>query len=224
MILGVATDTQDTFGTTIAREPCGNVTAESLREIFPRFLGKIMQKPPIYSAVHHEGERLYDLARRGVEVAVKPRAVEIHSIDLVDFGSGRALIDVSCGPGTYVRALVNDLGEALGCGATLSFLVRTRSGPFHIDDAVLIEEAAPCALLPIDRPLSHMRAVILDEKMLHPFLHGCRSQSNKFTVDRGSQSPGIYKVYSPVKEFLGLGEIIPGRQMSLVPLKIFPRE
>jgi len=170
--------------------------------------------------VHHEGERLYDLARRGVCVDVPARPVEVHSLELLDFSAPRALLDVSCGPGTYVRALAHDLGEALGCGAALSFLVRLASGPFTVDEALLLDEVAPAALLPLEWPLGHLRGIFLDDKMMRLFVNGCRIASDKFEMEKGPQAPGVYKVYSPVKDLLGLGEMIPGRPLCLAPLKI----
>ena len=105
------------------------------------FRGEIAQVPPVYSALKRQGRRLYDLAREGVEVELEPRPVVVHDISLVEWDPPVATVNVVCGKGFYVRSLANDLGTVLGCGGHMKSLVRRRTGPFHIDDAVSIEDA-----------------------------------------------------------------------------------
>jgi len=143
MRLGIETDTQDASGKVLA---CREVTCsdDEIAAAVLSFSGDIMQVPPMYSAVRVNGKKLYEIARKGMEVERKPRPVTISSIDnlriMREDGSVRASFDVSCSKGTYIRTLCSDIGERLGCGAHMESLVRTRSGPFRIEDSVTLEE------------------------------------------------------------------------------------
>lgn len=132
---GVKTDTYDITGTVIEESGLSASRAEILRCI-ESFKGKISQVPPMYSAIKMNGKKLYELARAGVTVERKPREVEIYDISLV----GEDTLDISCSKGTYIRSLIYDMGEALGCGATLTELSRIESGNFTWDNAVTLEE------------------------------------------------------------------------------------
>lgn len=161
---GVATDTQDAQGIPVAhgdRWPDEAAICGAL----PRFTGEIMQTPPMYSALKQDGQRLYDLARRGCEAVVPARAVTVHSLRLMGLAPNHgALLRVCCSKGFYVRTLCYDLGETLGCPAHMRFLLRTRSGPFGLDTAVTLEALAERAargtlsecLLPPEAGLGHM--------------------------------------------------------------------
>ena len=141
---GRATDTGDAYGATVA-ERAAVVTEEALREVLPRFMGTIEQVPPMASAVHHEGRRLYELHREGTAAQVPPRQVTILYLDVLDAPGGmppRARLRVGCSKGTYVRGLCHEIGEALGTGAYASFMVRTRVGPYGLDGAHTLEELA----------------------------------------------------------------------------------
>jgi tRNA pseudouridine55 synthase len=139
--LGIETDTLDVDGAVTARAPeaAAAVTEEALRAALRRFEGSIQQVPPMYSAVKVDGRRLHKLAREGVEIEREPRAVTVHAIELLSFASPRARLRIACSKGTFVRTLVADLGAALGCGAHLTALRRTRSGAFTLDQAVPID-------------------------------------------------------------------------------------
>jgi tRNA pseudouridine55 synthase len=140
--LGVETDTLDAEGTVTARAPeaAACVTEERVRAALAAMTGEIDQVPPMYSAVKHQGRALYDLAREGAEIERAPRRVTIHRLELLRFADGRATIAIDCTKGTYVRVLVADLGRALGCGAQLTALRRTRSGQFTIADASSLDD------------------------------------------------------------------------------------
>jgi tRNA pseudouridine55 synthase len=130
--LGVRTDTYDSTGRVVdEREPSG-VTAEAFSETLDRFRGEIEQVPPMYSAIKKDGVTLYKLARQGVEVEREARRVTVSRLELVEFAQPSATIDVDCSKGTYIRSLVDDIGRALGVGAHMTALVRTRVGPFAI--------------------------------------------------------------------------------------------
>jgi tRNA pseudouridine55 synthase len=163
--LGLRTDTLDITGEVLAEADPSAVSREGLHQALSSQLGTIDQVPPAYSAIRTEGERAYQRARRGEVVTLPPRRVEIHRIALAAFGQGDFEFEVACSKGTYVRALVRDLGESLGCGATLVGLRRLRCGSFTIEDAVALDALAErgCEqLLPLDVVLGHLPAVELD--------------------------------------------------------------
>jgi tRNA pseudouridine55 synthase len=146
---GVTTSTQDASGDVLEERPV-RLSREVIERALPSFRGEIDQIPPMVSAVRMGGERLYEKARRGEEVQRRPRRVTIHSLDLVDFdGADRATLDVACSSGTYVRTLIADLGEALGCGAHLEGLRRTQAGGFTDADAVPLHALRVEALRPL---------------------------------------------------------------------------
>jgi tRNA pseudouridine55 synthase len=133
--LGLTTDTYDMDGNVLMRSPV-NISYEELEETLKTFIGEFDQIPPAYSAIKINGEKAYERARRGEEVEMEPRKVRVDSIELLDWESPEAIIDIQCSSGTYVRSLIHDLGEKLGCGATLVGLRRTKNGRFSLRDAV----------------------------------------------------------------------------------------
>ncbi len=140
MELGIQTDSHDRQGKVIQSAPWEGVTLETLRSKLPEFTGEIIQVPPMVSALKHQGVRLYKLARQGMTVPRDGRQVVVHRFDLLGQEGAFVHFLVSVSKGTYVRTLVNDLGETLGCFATLAKLERLRSGPFHLKNAVTIDE------------------------------------------------------------------------------------
>jgi tRNA pseudouridine55 synthase len=136
--LGVTTDTLDMTGTVQAESDSSRIIPEQFVSALSQFTGAICQIPPMYSAIKQGGQPLYKLARQGVEVERKARPVEIHSLELLSFELPLIAIRVVCSRGTYVRSLAADIGQALGCGAALQELRRTRSGPFRLEDAVTL--------------------------------------------------------------------------------------
>lgn len=175
--LGIETDTQDATGHVVARRP-GAPTAEQIEAALPALTGAILQTPPAYSALKRQGKRLYQLARAGQAVQVEPRQVFVQSLDyLGPSGYNRHMLRVVCRKGVYVRTLMRDLGEMLGCGGHMSFLLRTRAGCFTLERAMTVEELAqPGALerglYPLDAPLAHMPQVRLDERCRRLVSHG----------------------------------------------------
>ncbi len=132
---GVETDTLDAQGQVLARRPVEGLTLEALQAACSGYRGTVMQEPPRVSALRQGGRRSYDRARQGEDFQLPPRAAIYHGVRVLDLAGTVAMLDVECGPGTYVRALARDLGRDLGCGAMLSFLLRTRSGPFLLAQA-----------------------------------------------------------------------------------------
>jgi tRNA pseudouridine55 synthase len=139
-LLGRQSDTDDVTGIVTEVAVSSEITRAQIEETLPAFCGRIQQVPPSFSAVHVDGRRAYDLARRGEAVAIEAREVDVHRLELTRFASPEIDLVIECGSGTYVRSIGRDLGQRLGCGAVMSALVRTRIGPFHIEDAVTLEQ------------------------------------------------------------------------------------
>lgn len=200
--LGRVTDTQDTTGETL-EEHAVTVTADDVRAALPRFLGEIEQIPPMYSAIKVNGQKLYDLARQGKEVARKPRRITIYDLALMEeLGNGQYALRVECSKGTYIRTLCHDLGQALGCGGCMAALRRTEASGFCIGEAVTLEDAAregEALLRPLDSlfrayPAFTIPNATLEKKCL------C---GNPLRV---SLADGIYRVYGCDGTFLALSE------------------
>jgi len=159
--LGAVTDTRDAQGAVLALSPARPTDAE-IRGALPRFTGVIWQTPPAFSALKRGGKPLYALARAGEDVQVQPRQVTVHDIAMERrLSEDEALLTVRCGKGTYIRSLCHDIGQALGCGAHMGFLLRTRSGVFALENAVALEELRTAddlaaRLLPMDAPVRHL--------------------------------------------------------------------
>ena len=139
--LGVETDTYDVDGEVVAESDVSDIDIEAIGQALRPFVGMIEQVPPMYSALKKDGERLYNMARAGIEVEREPRSVHVIGIDVIDWSPPDLIIDVTCGRGFYMRSLAHDLGEALGCGGHLQELTRTRNSAFNIDEALSLEEA-----------------------------------------------------------------------------------
>lgn len=183
MTFGRATDSGDAYGETVREVASPSVDAQQVLDVLPKFTGEIEQVPPMASAVHVGGRRLYDLARRGQVVAVPPRLVHVYRLELIEFmplDPPQALLRVVCSKGTYVRRLCLDIGEAVGCGAHASFMVRTRVGRYTLDMALTLEEVRARAeaglvadvLQSIDDALSDLPAVDLLPPQRQAVMHG----------------------------------------------------
>jgi tRNA pseudouridine55 synthase len=186
VVFGVATETLDADGAILHREPM-SFDEDELADVIGRFIGTIAQVPPMVSAVRVGGTRLYELAREGKEVERAPRTVKIYDIDVLDFAPGpypEAVLTVRCGAGTYVRSLAADIGQALGGGAHIGSLRRTRIGWFDVDsDAVTIEGfgADPERfLVSMSDGLSGLPAVRVDDETAAAVGHGARFGPNAF--------------------------------------------
>jgi len=136
---GVTTSTYDTEGEITSRAPV-DISYEELEKTLNSFVGEFEQTPPIYSAIKVGGRKAYDYARDGETVDLEPRMITVHSIELLDWDPPEAVIDIHCSSGTYIRSLASDLGQKLGCGATLVGLRRTRNGQFGLRDAVSLSK------------------------------------------------------------------------------------
>ena len=138
--LGIRTTTADAEGEVLEERPIGTYSGDQLEAVFDGFRGRIEQIPPMYSALKHKGERLYKLARQGVEVEREPRPVNIYELTLAGQGDDWIDIDVHCSKGTYIRTLAEDIGEKLGCGAHVAALRRSAVGPYGSDQLITLEQ------------------------------------------------------------------------------------
>ena len=202
--LGVTTTTADAEGDVLERRPVEAGGAD-VAAVLARFVGPQTQVPPMHSALKRGGTPLYVLARRGESVERAPRKIEIFGLDLLSFGENRATVRVACTKGTYVRTLAEDIGAVLGCGAHLSALRRTATGPFDIAQAISLEVLAgmteagrDACLAPPDGILGQFPEVGLDQGAETRFRQGQ-------TVAATGVRTGIYRVYGAGRRFLGLG-------------------
>ena len=176
--LGVCTDTGDAEGAVIGTAAV-DVAEDDVFRVLPQFTGVIRQVPPMHSALKRNGRPLYELARQGIEIERESRIVTIHAIDCLGFGGDRLTLRVACSKGTYIRVLVADIGQALGCGAHLAGLRRTRVGDLGLDSAVTLPQLealgevgrAGC-LRPVDALLRSLPAVALQGEAAERFRHG----------------------------------------------------
>ena len=169
--LGKATDTYDAAGKITFQGDASGIDMARLKPALESFRGEIRQTPPMYSALKHQGQKLYELARAGIEIERQSRPVKIHRLVLLDWQPPLVTLEIECSKGTYIRSLANDLGQALGCGAYLKELVRTRCGIFDIKDAVSLPQLEAAAkkgdwqrfLHPIDSVLLDLPSLTVNE-------------------------------------------------------------
>jgi tRNA pseudouridine55 synthase len=235
--LGIKTASGDAEGEVLETRPVETVSSERVRALLAEhFSGEITQVPSMYSALKHEGQPLYKLARQGIEVKVKSRQVHIHRIELLAVREDELDLDIWCSKGTYVRSIVEDLGELLGCGAHVSCLRRLESGPYRanmmisleqieaIADALLqpegkegTQQALDALLLPVWSPLEYLPALCLEPSQADQIRQGK-------TIRQSSSESGLVRLFASSENgdelFLGLaelteeGEIVPRRLMS----------
>jgi tRNA pseudouridine55 synthase len=219
---GTQMDSDDADGKPIATSDKRPLEAD-IRAILPRFLGRISQTPPIYSALKIAGERAYDLARDGEEVVLAAREVEIHALDLISHDGNEAVFEAECGKGTYVRALARDFGQILGCYGYISQLRRTRVGPFEEEDSVPADDLESAAaegtdllsfLNPVESGLSELVAIAVGGHEANRLLRG------QSIILRGRDAPSVQgSLYATHNgKLVALGEISEG---AFVPRRVF---
>lgn len=205
--LGVRTSSGDPEGDVIAERPV-QLNRADVQTALSGFLGEIEQVPPMHSALKHAGRPLYEYARKGIEIERKARRVVVRELEIISFSGDQCCLRVHSGKGFYVRALADDLGEKLGCGAHLQGLRRTGVGPFRIEQAQLLEELAELdetardsRLMPADIMVEALTPLSLDLEAAWQICHGQPIWLPKLTM--GSQ----YRLYAPDGRFLGVGEV-----------------
>ena len=206
LLLGRTTDTEDIFGNTLTEQEV-HISEEEFLTILPRFRGKIMQIPPMYSALKVNGQKLCDLARKGQEVERKPREIEIFELTCLDFTGSTARLRVKCSKGTYIRTLCKDIGEALGCGGCMAALRRVQAGEYTIEEAVPLQE-----LLETDDPGKYLRSV---DSMFRNYPAVTLTANQEKRCRHGNQfsialEAGTYRCYSAGGEFLMLSKVEDG--------------
>ena len=218
---GCATDTGDVYGTVTESLPAFSFPPEDVViKTLVDFIGKIAQRPPVHSAIKIGGMRAYDLARRGTEIEVPVRRVEIYGVALLAYNPARhsILFDVDCSKGTYISSLCMDIGAKLGLPALLRFLLRTRVGEFYLSDAYTLEELAEVcgeALRAPDEVLWHIPRYELAPTRVKAFYSGLSTTDRNVPLNEG-----LYRVYS-VSVFLGIGRYDAAAQ-EMYPEKAFP--
>ena len=209
---GAVTDTYDAEGTIIRTSNTDALTLEHIENLLPHFLGPQLQVPPLYSAIKIQGQPAYKHARAGEALTLEPRPIEITQLSIIDWQHPKLTLNIECTKGTYIRSLAYDLGEALECGAYLTALIRTRSGPFTIEqsltleqltDAIEQEQIATC-LSPADYTLQNYPALHLDEETAQSVLHGNAFHYELDTAISQPQHSALARLYDPNGRFIAI--------------------
>lgn len=212
--LGYSTDTQDSTGA-IIKESGITVKKDEILAILPEFTGWIMQLPPMYSAVRVQGKRLYDLARQGIEVERTPRPIEIFSLRLESFDESAQTgsLEIDCSKGTYIRTLINDIGERLGTLGHMTALERTYSQGFTLESSVTLEELEAAAkegraeelIIPIEECFGCFPELKLSQKQERLYRNGVKLDAMRV---QGAEKEGVYRICG--ESFLGLCKVEKG--------------
>ena len=208
--LGVNSDTQDITGNIVHVSDMA-VEKDLICSVLPQFTGKILQIPPMYSAVQIDGKRLYDLARKGIEVERTPRETEIMSVILSEYDSEKreGTLKIDCGKGTYVRTVINDIGEKIGCGGIMTSLVRTSSSGFLLEECYTFDEVQKAKdenyleslILPVERVFEKMNRLKLNEVQTRMYKNGVKLDLER--VHNIKSDVSDYAVYDFSGSFMG---------------------
>ncbi|MDQ7786497.1 MAG: tRNA pseudouridine(55) synthase TruB [Thermodesulfovibrionales bacterium] len=205
MKLGERTDTYDSTGTVLARKDYHFIQESDVRHALENFTGRVKQVPPLFSAIKVGGQRLYNLARKGItDVQIPERTVSIHELELIGFDPPFIDLRVACSKGTYVRSLCDDLGAVLGAGAHMTSLQRTAIGKFRIEEAVMFSglEQGSNLCYPMDFALSHLPGIILSDQEFMRVGKGLPIKAHQdFSVSQ------YIRLKSPENVFFGIGKI-----------------
>jgi tRNA pseudouridine55 synthase len=230
ILFGTVTDTYDAEGTILRTSRTDDLTLQGVEEALKHFLGPQMQVPPRYSAIKLQGQPAYKRTRSGEEVTLQPRPIVIYALQVSAWNPPFVTLTIECGKGTYIRSLAYDLGEYLGCGASLHSLVRTRSGPFLLSESITLDQLADAItaqaaqgddgkgpeddykglplhglsqfMYPADKALEHYPALRLDAATVERVLHG-----NAFNYPHGmnmTQADNVARVYSDDGHFIAI--------------------
>ncbi len=208
--LGAVSDTQDVWGE-VRKSSDMDVDREQIEAVIPGFTGRIMQLPPMYSAVQVNGQRLYDLARQGIEVERQAREIEVESLVLEEYDSNtrEGVMSIVCGKGTYIRTIISDIGDKLSCGGIMTSLVRTSSGGFTLGDCHTLEEIQQARdedrleelILPIERVFEKLPKLRLGEAQTKMYRNGVKLDISRLRDIRSSEE--LYGVYGSDGGFIG---------------------
>lgn len=216
LTLGINTDTYDSSGEILDRADDFKFTKEEIEKAFDTQRGEINQIPPIYSALKVNGKRMCDLARSGKadEITVKSRPVNIKEIEILSINENKIMFYVKCSKGTYVRSICYDIGKYLGCGGHMSFLLRTSSGRFNLENGITLEQLKEFYengvldnyLYDIDYVLNNFNHVVINDNALKYYINGGIIDEKRFIEKSFNENDELVRVYSS-REFLGIGKI-----------------
>ena len=229
--LGVMTDTGDAEGIVIETKPVPDISIKEIQACLQQFTGEIDQIPPMYSALKHNGKKLYELAREGITIERKARRIKIFELKLLTDSQAWAsepdqlILEVFCSKGTYIRSLAEDIGHALGCGGTVKALRRLEAGQFSIEQARTIERLTALSeqdlfqcLIKVDQPLKALPSVELSDEQAIAINHGQSISLFKCSDARLATWQGMVRMYHAA-DFLGLGEML--LDGKIAPKKLF---
>jgi len=227
--LGSATNTYDSTGDVTHQADWTHVTREAIEGSLEQFRGRIEQVPPMYSAIRHKGKRLYELARKGIEVERKARSIDISKLEFVALHRNELILDISCSHGFYARSLAHDLGLALGCFAHMTELVRTRNGVFSLDSSHTlseVEEATATSdfgwqdlVMPIDTTLKHIGETSVSSDQLEMIKYGRPLAANSISLDHPAEVDEEVRAYDPDGNLVAILIYEPQR-LGWRPLKV----
>lgn len=215
ILLGKETDSCDIWGNTLNECNVNDITIDQLNNTLKSFQGKQMQLPPIYSAIKKDGVPMYKLARKGLNPEMELREVNIYSIELISFSGQKAVFDVTCSKGTYIRSLCRDIGRNLGIFACMSDLTRTHYGPFNITEAKGIDELNESCVYPLDSILNEFDKVELNADQKTDYLNG-----KKVIIDRNINSSCVRIYYDNSLIALAKTDMLDNNTL-LIPWKYF---
>jgi tRNA pseudouridine55 synthase len=236
MVLGISTDSQDSVGKIIQKREVGtDIDENRIKDIFQKYEGTISQMPPMFSAAHYKGERLYRLARKGIEVKRNLKKVKIYRLNLINFYQEVNPIvkfEVVCSKGTYIRTLCNDIGDELGCGAHLSNLVRKKVGNFSIEDSLNLKELKKETalgkryLISIDSALEELSKITVKSEAIKTVLNGGVISSEQIVeIPEGlkTRKNKFVKIFDAKGNLLSLGTSIKerGKNIFFKQVKVF---
>lgn len=237
MILGISTDSQDSEGNIIQRKKVKNdIDEERIKRIFLKYKNINSQIPPMFSATHYKGERLYRLARQGIEVKRSPKKIKIYKLNLLNFNQkmNHPIIkfEVVCSKGTYIRTLCNDIGNELGCGAYLSNLVRKKIGYFNLEDSINLDALKKenilekKYLISIDSALKGLNNITVRNEAIKTVLNGGSISNEQITTNTKISKIGrskFIKIYDLENNLLSIGIPIKKNEKDLIfkPIKVF---
>ena len=198
---GIKTDTADDSGNAIETSTVYRPSSKELETVLSKFTGSLMQIPPMYSAVRHDGKKLYQLARAGLTIEREPRPIAIYKLDIVYQEDDYLVLDVECSKGTFIRTLCEDIAAALGMCGTVSFLLRTRSGKFTVSEAKTLEEIAESPIehiLPVEFAVEHFPELKLTDKQALRISQGV-------VTSISGVAEGKYRLKTLAGGFIGIG-------------------
>ena len=198
---GIKTDTADDSGNAIETSTVYRPSSKELETVLSKFTGSLMQIPPMYSAVRHDGKKLYQLARAGLTIEREPRPIAIYKLDIVYQEDDYLVLDVECSKGTFIRTLCEDIAAALGMCGTVSFLLRTRSGKFTVSEAKMLEEIAESPIehiLPVEFAVEHFPELKLTDKQALRISQGV-------VTSISGVAEGKYRLKTLAGSFIGIG-------------------